>query len=547
MTDSVDLTGIPASSGIGIAPAFVLENPDYIIDRAGGHDASIQFKRFREAQDTVKKQINDLKKKADGRADKWSVKIFDSHLFLIGDPELESSVESRLTETGVTAECALLMGREELAAMLENSGSDLIAERADDIRDVTDRMISILTGRKQANLSLLPGEVVLIAHDLSPLETAQLDTSQIKAIVTETGGRSGHTAIMARSCGIPAVTGVKGAVGFAENGLSVIVDGGEGRVVINPAAEELESAQRILAEQIEEKERLNAFIDKKTLTRDGVRITLGSHLGRLEELDAAISYGAEGIGLFRTEFLFMDRTAFPDEDEQFEVYREVLERMNPKQVVVRTMDIGGDKKLPYADLPLEDNPFLGLRGIRYSLKYPEVFRVQLRALLRAAQYGNLKILLPMVSSAEEVVKARGLLDEEIKRLSAEGIPIPETLQFGVMIEVPSAALIADELADLADFFSIGTNDLIQYTMAADRTNQEVSHLYQPLHPAVLRLIKMVTEAAGRKSLRTGVCGEMAGDLEAVPVLLNLGVTELSLSAPLIPAVRELISEIEIKE
>jgi len=545
MTDSFILTGIAASPGTAIAPVFILRELELNIDSGGGHEPSTQLRRFAEARNIVREQILKLREEASVQHEEWTIKIFDSHLYLASDPELLGSVENLINENGVRAEYALLVSRDEFILLLENSGSEMMEERAGDLRDVTNRLIAVLTGQEQEDLSELSGEVILAAHDLSPLETAQLDTDYIKGIITETGGYSCHTAIMARSRGIPAVTASRGILGLLEPGMQVILDGEEGWVRGRPGEAELKTAREKLAKQLELNERLKEFRDKKTLSLDGTSVNIGSHLGRLSELDDALRFGADGIGLFRTEFLFMESSGFPDEDVQFEIYREVLERMNPKPVIIRTMDIGGDKTLSYDDIPAEENPALGLRGIRYSLRKPEVFRIQLRALLRASAFGNLKIMFPMVSVTEELEEARSIIDDESEKLRLGGIQLSQDVEIGVMIEVPSAALLADELAEHADFFSIGTNDLIQYTMAADRMNDDVAHLYQPLNPAVLRLVQMVAEAAGRHGLWTGVCGEMGGNLNAVPVLLELGVRELSVAAPQIPAVRELISRIDL--
>ncbi|MBI9108790.1 MAG: phosphoenolpyruvate--protein phosphotransferase [Spirochaetales bacterium] len=546
MTDSFILTGIAASPGTAIAPVLILRELELNLDSGGGHELATQLRRFAEARNIVREQIMKLREEASAQHEEWTIKIFDSHLYLASDPELLGSVENRINENGVRAEYALLLSRDEFALLLENSGSEMMVERAGDLRDVTNRLIAVLTGQKQEDLSELSGEVILAAHELSPLETAQLDTKFVKGIITETGGYSCHTAIMARSRGIPAVTGSRGILGLLESGLQVILDGDEGWVRGRPGEAELKTAREKLAEQLLMKEHLKAFRDKKTQSLDGTSVNIGSHLGRLSELDDALRFGAEGIGLFRTEFLFMESSGFPNEDVQFEAYREVLERMNPRPVIIRTMDIGGDKTLSYIDLPAEDNPFLGVRGIRYSLRNPEIFRVQLRALLRASAYGNLKIMFPMVSVPEELKEARNIVDDEAEKLRLGGVHISQDVEIGVMIEVPSAALLADELAEHVDFFSIGTNDLIQYTMAADRMNDEVAHLYQPLNPAVLRLIQMVTDASRKHGLWTGVCGEMAGDPEALPLLLGLGVRELSVGAPQIPAVRELISRLNLK-
>jgi len=547
MNKTIKLSGISASKGIAFAPITKIQPLNLDIDESANHDPEVELNRFAEAQKEVTKHIETMKSAAAKLHDEWVIKIFDSHLFFIRDPALQNNVINEIKNEGVSAEWALLKVRNSLVLMLENLDDTTMSERAADLRDLTDRMIAFLTNQQWPDLSGLEEETIIAAVDFSPLEISKLDKKFIKGIITEKGGYSSHTAIMARSSGIPAVTGVMGLLSAVLQGDPVIVDGNKGSIVIKPGDEEIKSFKKINNEITKENSRLKDFINCKSLTKDKLSISIGSHLGSVNELEKIQTFGADGIGLFRTEFLFMHENRFFDEQQQFEVYQKVLETMEGKPVIIRTMDIGGDKNLPWAKIEPEANPSLGLRGIRYCLKRPEFFKIQLRALLRASIYGNLKIMFPMVSTVEELILARSLLAEESTNLKKEGKLISDNIEIGVMIEVPAAALCAEQFASHVDFFSIGTNDLIQYTMAADRMNDQVSYLYQPMHPAVLKLIKMVTDAAKKNGLWTGVCGEIAGDLEVVPILIGLGVIELSVAPPLVPEVREVVSRFTFEE
>ena len=549
MKHRTSFSGTASSDGTGIAPLVLSAPVKLDISDEGGHHPETELKRFEECQRLVKDEILAMKDAASGSHDEWTIQIFDSHLFLIRDPELQDNVIETIKGQGVSAESALLTVRDSIVELLESLGDDMMAERASDIRDLTDRMLAALTGQVLTNLSEIKEQHIIAAEDLSPLDTAGLNPALVQGIITGTGGYSCHTAIVARSLGIPAVTGIEGLMGAAEAGITAVVDGAEGRVILNPDEDDIKKARVDVEKQRKERQRLRQWSVGPTFTKDGTEIILGAHLGSLNELDAVAESGADGIGLFRTEFLFLGKGGFPNEQQQFEVYREVLERMAPKPVVIRTMDIGGDK-LPAtvaAGLKPEANPFLGLRGIRYSLKNRDIFRQQIRALLRASLFGKLKIMFPMAALSEELSEARGLVEEERRNLTADGILIAEDLEIGAMIEVPSAALSADEMARYSDFFSIGTNDLVQYTMAADRMNEDVSNLYQPMHPSVLKLIKMTADAAESRGVPLGVCGELAGDLKALPLLIGLGVRELSVAAPRVPVIRELISKLDVRE
>ena len=546
MTDSIKLSGIAASMGIAAGAVKIIQPFNIDFDSTTGHSVESELKRFKEAQQRARGEITEMKSAAAAN-DEWALKIFDSHLFLIGDPELQNNVNKAIKSEGVSAEYALLSVRDTIVAMFESLDDETMKERASDLRDVTNRILAILSGQPLPDFSSIASETIIAAVELSPLETARIDSSKIKGFITQKGGYSSHTAIIARSLGIPAVTGITGLMDSAVNGVTALLDGERGEVILNPSKAEIEDA-RVKAESFEVvKKRLEVFKNKHTETKDGFKVEINSHLGGLDELERVSDSGAEGIGLFRTEFMFMQRNRYPEEEYQFDVYRRVLSEMAPKPVIIRTMDIGGDKQIPYAGIAEEANPFLGLRGLRFALKKPELFKPQLRALLRAAKYGNLKIMFPMVSTVSELREAKALLDEVRLELDPPDSEAAAGVDVGIMIEVPAAALCADQLAEEADFFSIGTNDLIQYTMAADRMNEEVSYLYQPLNPGVLALIKMTAEAAERHNISVGVCGEMGGDLLAVPYLLGLGITELSVAPPDVTRIREFISRQSMAE
>ena len=420
-------------------------------------------------------------------------------------------------------------------------------ERASDIRDVSKRILASLLDVELPNPGLVSEEVILVAYDLTPSDTAQLNKQYVKGFVTDIGGRTSHSAIMARSMEIPAIVGAKSATHDIENGDLVVLDGLSGEVHINPTEEVLNKYRELQAQYKKQQQEWAKLVNEPSITQDGHRVELVANIGNPDDVEGALKYGAEGVGLFRTEFLYMDRDELPDEEVQFEAYKTVLEKMGDKPVIIRTLDIGGDKNLPYLTLPEEMNPFLGVRAIRLCLERPDLFRTQLRALLRASVYGNLKIMFPMIATLDEFREAKQLFLEEKEKLIQEGIPVSESIELGIMVEIPSTAVLADHFAKEVDFFSIGTNDLIQYTMAADRMNERVSYLYQPYHPAILRLIKNVIDASHREGKWTGMCGEMAGDETAIPILLGLGLDEFSMSASSILRARSLIRNLSKKE
>lgn len=524
------LNGIAASSGIAIAKAYRLVEPDLSFGKTSITDETVEVDRFRAALAQSKVELEGIREKANKELGADKAAIFEAHLLVLSDPELVSPIEDRIKTDKVNAEFALKETADMFVAMFESMDNEYMKERAADIRDVTKRVLSHLLGVQIVNPSMISEEVIIVAEDLTPSDTAQLNRQFVKGFTTDIGGRTSHSAIMARSMEIPAVVGTKRATEEIKNGDLVIVDGLNGQVYINPTAEEVERFKAEHAAFEAQKAEWAKLVNEPTATADGHHVELAANIGTPGDLEGVINNGGEGVGLYRTEFLYMGRDQLPTEEEQFESYKAVLEGMAGKPVVVRTLDIGGDKELPYLNLPKEMNPFLGFRAIRLCLEEQDMFRTQIRALLRASVYGNLKIMFPMIATLMEFRQGKAILEEERQKLQSEGVAVSEHIELGIMVEIPSTAVIADQFAKEVDFFSIGTNDLIQYTMAADRMNERVSYLYQPYNPAILRLVKMVIDAAHKEGKWTGMCGEMAGDEQAIPVLLGLGLDEFSMSA-----------------
>lgn len=541
------LTGIAASPGLGIGNAFVLRPPDLSFDpQQTGADTAAEETRFAAAVEKSRAELSGIRARTAERLGEEHAEIFDAHLLMLQDPELLEGVKAGLG-TGQSAETALVGVSDTFIGVFETLEDEYMRERAADLRDVRNRVLAHLLGRPLTSLGDMPAGSVLVAHDLTPSDTAALDRGAVRGIVTAVGGRTSHSAIMARGLGLPAVVGVGEAALTLEAGQTLIVDGELGRVLVDPSASALAEAQTRAHAYAARRERLLALVGSEGRTRDGVRIELAANIGSPSDLGIALEYGAEGVGLYRTEFLYMAGDRLPSEEEQVAAYRQVLEGMGEKTVIIRTLDIGGDKAAPYLNLPAEENPFMGFRAIRLCLARPDIFRVQLRALLRASAYGNLKIMFPMVATLEEFREARGLLEEERARLLAEGIAVADHVPLGMMIEVPAAAVLAETFAREAEFFSVGSNDLIGYSMAADRMNEQVSGLYQPLNPSVLKMIALTCEGAAKHGRWVGVCGEMAGDRLAMPLLVGLGVTELSMSAPALLSRREQLLNLDFAE
>ncbi|MBT2687810.1 phosphoenolpyruvate--protein phosphotransferase [Bacillus sp. ISL-47] len=541
------LNGIAASSGIAIAKAYRLVEPDLSFGKKTVEDAAQEVERFQAALTASKGELEVIRDNAHKELGADKAAIFDAHLLVLSDPELISPIEDKIKTDKVNAESALKDTADMFITMFEQMDNEYMKERAADIRDVTKRVLSHLLGVQIANPSMIAEEVIIIAEDLTPSDTAQLNRQFVKGFTTDIGGRTSHSAIMARSMEIPAVVGTKESTKQIKNGDLVIVDGLKGLVHINPTPEavaEYKEEHRMFEEQKAEWAKL---VNEKSVSADGHHVELAANIGTPKDLKGVIENGGEGIGLYRTEFLYMGRDQLPTEEEQFESYKAVLEGMEGKPVVVRTLDIGGDKELPYLNLPKEMNPFLGFRAIRLCLEEQDIFRTQLRALLRASSHGNLKIMFPMIATLDEFRQGKAILEEEKQKLVSEGTKVADHIEIGIMVEIPSTAVMAEQFAKEVDFFSVGTNDLIQYTMAADRMNERVSYLYQPYNPAILRLVKMVIDAAHKEGKWAGMCGEMAGDETAIPLLLGLGLDEFSMSATSILKARSQISHLNKKD
>jgi phosphoenolpyruvate-protein phosphotransferase (PTS system enzyme I) len=537
------LQGIAASNGIAIAKAYRLVEPNLSFETQTIEDTASEVSRFREAIAKSKTELEAIRDnaKVDLGADKAA--IFEAHLLVLTDPELNGPIEDKIKSDKVNAEAALKDTADMFVTMFEQMDNEYMKERAADIRDVTKRVLSHLLGVQLVNPSMIAEEVIIVAEDLTPSDTAQLNRQYVLGFTTDIGGRTSHSAIMARSMEIPAVVGTKTATEEINNGDLVIVDGLKGEVHINPTPELVEEYRNIHLQFEAQKSEWAKLVNEKTVSADEHHVELAANIGTPKDLKGVIENGGEGVGLYRTEFLYMGRDQLPTEEEQFEAYKAVLEGMKDKPVVVRTLDIGGDKELPYLQLPKELNPFLGFRAIRLCLEEQDIFRTQLRALLRASIYGNLKIMFPMIATLDEFREAKAILEDERQKLIAADQKVSDSIELGIMVEIPSTAILADQFAKEVDFFSIGTNDLIQYTMAADRMNQRVSYLYQPYSPSILRLVKMVIDAAHAEGKWAGMCGEMAGDETAIPLLLGLGLDEFSMSATSILKARSQIKKL----
>lgn len=527
---TLHIQGIAASNGIAIAKAFRLENPDFTIEKKSVADAASEVARLEAALETSKGELTAIKDRALTELGADKAAIFEAHLLVLNDPELVNPVKDRINSESVNAEFAMNEVANMFIGLFEGMDNEYMKERAADIRDVTKRVLAHLLGINFSNPSTISEEVIIIAEDLTPSDTAQLNRTYAKGFTTDIGGRTSHSAIMARSMEIPAVVGTKVVMEQIKNGDLVIIDGLDGNVIVNPSAEELRAYEEKKANYEAQKDEWAKLKNEHTVTADGHQVELVANIGTPKDVKGVLDNGGEGVGLYRTEFLYMGRDNLPTEEEQFDAYKTVLENMEGKPVVVRTLDIGGDKELPYLHLPKEMNPFLGYRAIRLCLDEQDVFRTQLRALLRASVYGNLKIMFPMIATVDEFRQAKAVLLEEKDKLVQSGVTVSDNIEVGMMVEIPASAVLADVFAKEVDFFSIGTNDLIQYTMAADRMNEQVAYLYQPYNPSILRLVKMVIDAAHKEGKWAGMCGEMAGDSLAIPLLIGLGLDEFSMSA-----------------
>ena len=541
------IKGIAASDGVAIAKAYLLVEPDLSFTNEKITDTDAEIKKFRNALEASKIELTKIRNNAEKSLGADKAAIFDAHLLVLDDPELIQPIEDKIANEKVNAPEALNEVTTQFITIFESMDNEYMRERAADIRDVSKRVLAHLLGVELPNPSMIDESVVIIGNDLTPSDTAQLNKEFVQGFVTNIGGRTSHSAIMSRSLEIAAVVGTKSITHEVKQGDMVIVDGITGDVIIDPTEDELIAYQNKRERFFEDKKELQKLRDAETVTVDGEHAELAANIGTPDDLYGVMENGAEGIGLYRTEFLYMGRDQMPTEDEQFEAYKKVLETMKDKRVVVRTLDIGGDKELPYLNLPKEMNPFLGYRAIRLCLDQQDIFRTQLRALLRASAYGKLNIMFPMVATIKEFRDAKAILLEEKDKLTSEGQEVADDIEVGIMVEIPSTAALADIFAKEVDFFSIGTNDLIQYTMAADRMSERVSYLYQPYNPAILRLVKQVIEASHKEGKWTGMCGEMAGDETAIPLLLGLGLDEFSMSATSILKARRQINGLSKNE
>jgi phosphotransferase system enzyme I (PtsI) len=541
------LKGIAASQGISIAKVYKLEQPQLDVKQVTS-DPSTELAKLDAAFKKTVSDIEKIKEVASKSLKEEELAIFDAHLMMANDPEFRSMIEQDINDNKNNAEYAAKTVGDNMVAMFESMDDEYMRGRAADIKDVSFRLQCNLAGKEIPNLATLNEPVIIVAKDLTPSDTGSLNKEFAKGFATEVGGRTSHSAIMARSLEIPAVVGVAGILAEAKAGDTVILDAINGEVILNPSDAQIADYTNRAEEYQKEKDALKAMKDKPSVSTDGHKVLLVGNIGSVADVEGVLANGGEGVGLFRTEFLYMkSENDFPDEDTQFAAYKQVLEGMNGKPVVIRTLDIGGDKKLKYYKFDEEMNPFLGVRAIRFCLIRKDVFRVQLRALLRASAFGHLCIMFPMIATVNEFNEAKGLYEEEREKLIKDGIKVGDDVEVGCMIEIPAAAVLADQLSKYADFFSIGTNDLIQYSMAADRMSQPVSYLYQPLNPSILRLVKMTIDGAHKNGKWCGMCGEMAGDELAAPVLLGLGLDEFSMSATSILRARKMINGLSYEQ
>lgn len=539
--------GKGVSEGLAMAQIHLFTPKLPEISRQPAADAEAEVAKLEATLAAAEEELRGLYETAKEKMGEQEAEIFDADLTILGDEySVREPIIQRIREQKQNAAAAITDQFDELAQMFRSLGDELMAERAADAEDLKQQLLRICLGCGRQDLSVLPGDVIVLAEELTPSDTVRMDTAHVKGIATRLGGATAHSAIIARTLGIPAAAGIDGWQTEALNGHMAILDGADGTLTVDPTDEETACYQSRKAKADCEAQALEAFRTSPSQTKDGAALEICANIGTPQEAQQAMKYGADGVGLFRSEFLFMDRDALPTEDEQFEAYRTAAQTMAGKPLIIRTLDVGGDKKLPTLELPHEDNPFLGFRAIRMTLSHPEIFRPQLRAILRAAAYGDVRVMFPMIGSMDQLREAKALLREQEQTLQAEGVPTGP-VKVGMMVEIPAAAVLAEEFAKEVDFFSIGTNDLTQYTLAVERGNAAVAHLYAPEHPAVLRLIAMTAQAAAERHIPCGMCGEAAGDPKLAPAFVGMGVNELSMSPRRVPAVRKLLSELTMDE
>ena len=542
------MKGTSASAGIGIGKAAIVEETELVIKKETISDAAAEKERFHAALNQAMEETDALAKDLATRVGEKEAEILNGHLMLLSDPMLTGEIENTIAGENACSEYAIENVCNMYADMFASMGDELMQQRATDMRDIKTRMQKILLGVSSVDIASLPAGSIIVAKDLTPSMTAGINPDNVCGIVTELGGKTSHSAILARALEIPAVVAVEGFLKNVKDGDTVVLDGSEGIVFVNPEETVTAEYETKRTAYLKEKKELDQYIGKPTVTKDGVTIELVANIGKPEDVDKVLQYDAEGIGLFRTEFLFMDRNSMPTEDEQFEAYQKVAIAMNGKPVIIRTLDIGGDKEIPYMGLKKDENPFLGYRAIRFCLdRREDVYRPQLRALLRASAFGNIKIMVPMVTCLEEFREAKAMIEEVKAELDLKGIAYKRDIQVCIMVETAAASLMADAFAKEVDFFSIGTNDLTQYTMSVDRGNDKVSYLYSPLNPAVLRSIRHIIQCGRKEGIMVGMCGEAASDPLMIPLLLAFGLNEFSMSASAVLNARKLITGYSIAE
>ncbi|NBI05862.1 phosphoenolpyruvate--protein phosphotransferase [Senegalia massiliensis] len=540
-------TGTSASPGIALGKALIYEQEELIIEKKEINSVKEETNRFDEALQISKKELKEVKQKALEELGEDKAAIFEAHLMVLDDPELINSTKSKIESENLNAEFAFKTIIDQFIQMFESMDNEYMRERAADIKDVSGRVLRHILGKTVVDLANLEEEVIVVASDLTPSDTATMNKEKVLGFLTDIGGRTSHSAIMARSLEIPAVVGLKDITKKVNNDDYVVFNGDTGEIIVNPDIETKEKYKKLKNDYENMKRELQQLIGEESISDDGRKVEIAGNIGTPNDIEGLENNDAEGVGLYRTEFLYMNRDKLPTEEEQFESYKKVLESMNPKPVVIRTLDVGGDKNLPYLELEKEMNPFLGYRAIRLCLDKKEIFITQLRALLRASKYGKLRIMFPMISSLEELLEAKEVLENVKKDLDSENIEYSNDIEIGIMIEIPAAAVMSDILAKHVDFFSIGTNDLIQYTTAVDRMNEKIHHLYSFFSPAVLKLIKMTIDNGHKEGIWVGMCGEMAGDQKLIPILLGMGLDEFSMSPISILPARRLIRSLKYED
>lgn len=539
--------GIAGSEGIGIGTVVLIEEHEINIKTKRVEETGAEIERLQNAIEKFVADTNVMAEKMDITVGKKDADILRGHIQMLQDPMIEEQISALIISEKITAEMAVDQVLEQTAEMFSQIPDELLQQRATDFRDIKTRMLKILLGIEDVDISQVPAGTVIVARDLTPSMTAGINPENIEGILTEVGGRTSHSAILARAMEVPAVLSIENICSIAKNGDKVVLDGTSGEAILNPDDETVEKFKKMYSDYQNEKALLKEYAGKPSQTKDGVKVELVCNIGKPADANKAVECDGEGIGLFRTEFLFMDRDSMPTEEEQFEAYKEVAEKMKGKPVIIRTLDIGGDKDVPYLGLEHEDNPFLGFRAIRYCLQRKDIYEIQLKALLRASAFGKIKIMVPLVTGVDELRQVKAMIKEIMAELDKEGVAYNKNIEVGVMMETPAACMVADVLAKEAAFFSIGTNDLTGYTMAVDRGNAKVAYLYSTYNPAVLRAIKRIIECGKKEGIMVGMCGEAAADSKLIPLLLAFGLDEFSVSATSVLKTRKTISDCTMDE